>query len=170
MNRASIFTQGGILFSTADISDEHPDTTSVCQLQFRSFGMRTQFAGPCVTLRVEEDHRPVFRKLSSPGGGRVLVVDVAGSMRVGVFGDRLAELARQNGWAGLVVNGVIRDSATVNAMDIGVKALGTTALRSRTERPGGAEDLPVEFGGATFTPGAWIYCDADAVLISDMAV
>lgn len=157
------------MLSTADISDNYPDTTLVCQLQFRSFGMREQFAGPCATLRVEEDHRPVLRKLSTPGAGRVLVVDAAGSLRVGVFGDRLAGLADQNGWAGVVVNGAIRDSLAVNSIDIGVKALGTTALRSQVERHGGAEDLPVEFGGVTFTPGDWVYCDADAVLVSRIA-
>ena len=95
-----------------------------------------------------------------------MVVDVAGSLRVGVFGDRLAKLASQNGWAGLVVNGAIRDSVAVNAIDIGVKALGTTALRSRTERSVGVEDVPVEFGGAIFTPGAYVDCDDDAILIS----
>lgn len=158
------------MFSTADISDAYPDTTSVCQLQFRSFGMRAQFAGPCATLRVEEDHRPVMRKLSTPGAGRVLVVDVAGSLWVGVFGDRLAELACCNGWVGVVVNGAIRDSATVDTMDIGVRALGTTALRSATEGTGGVADVPVEFGGVIFRPGAWVYCDADAVLISSTAV
>ncbi|NSX17068.1 ribonuclease E activity regulator RraA [Cupriavidus taiwanensis] len=155
-----------IMFSTSDLSDDHPDTTSVCQLQFRSFGLREQFAGPCATLRVQEDHRPVLRQLSTPGEGRVLVVDVGGSLRIGVFGDRLAALAAGNGWAGLVIHGVIRDSKAVNGIDIGVKALGTTALRNAIEQPGAADNIPLSFGNVTFRPGDWVYCDADAVLIS----
>ena len=158
------------MFSTSDLSDECPDTTSVCQLQFRSFGLRAHFAGPCATLRVQEDHRPVLRRLSTPGAGRVLVVDVGGSLRIGVFGDRLATLAAKNGWAGLVIHGVIRDSKTVNGIDIGVKALGTTALRNATEQPGAEDDVSLTFGGVTFRPGEWIYCDADAVLISPEAI
>ncbi|WP_444634681.1 ribonuclease E activity regulator RraA [Cupriavidus oxalaticus] len=155
-----------VMFSTSDLSDEHPDTTSVCQLQFRSFGLREHFAGPCATLRVREDHRPVLRRLSTPGAGRVLVVDVGGSLRIGVFGDRLAGLAASNGWAGLVIHGVIRDSKTVDGIDIGVKALGTTALRNATEQPGAEDDVPLTFGGVTFKPSDWVYCDADAVLVS----
>ncbi|EYS91616.1 ribonuclease [Cupriavidus sp. SK-4] len=159
-----------MMFSTSDLSDEHPGTTSVCQLQFRSFGLREHFSGPCATLRVQEDHRPVLRRLSAPGAGRVLVVDVGGSLRIGVFGDRLAGLAASNGWAGLVIHGVIRDSKTVNAIDIGVKALGTTALRNAAEQPGSEDDVPLAFGGVTFTPGQWVYCDADAVLVSPEAI
>lgn len=159
-----------IMFSTSDLSDEYPDTTTVCQMQFRSFGQREHFAGPCATLRVQEDHRPVLRRLSTPGAGRVLVVDVSGSLRIGVFGDRLAALAAKNGWTGLVIHGVIRDSKAVNGIDIGVKALGTTALRNATEQPGAEDDIPLAFGGVTFRPGEWIYCDADAVLISPEAI
>lgn len=158
------------MFSTSDLSDEHPGTTSVCQLQFHSFGLREHFAGPCATLRVQEDHRPVLRRLSTPGAGRVLVVDVGGSLRIGVFGDRLAGLAASNGWAGLVIHGVIRDSKTVNGIDIGVKALGTTALRNATEQPCAEDEVPLTFGGVTFRPGEWVYCDADAVLISPEAI
>ena len=30
----------------------------------------------------------------------------------------------------------------------------------------GQTDVPVEFGGATFRPGDWVYCDEDGVLVS----
>src|SRR5690606_21225095 len=140
-----------------------PDELSVCELQFRSFGKRRAFSGPCATVLANEDHRPVLKMLSNPGKGRVLVVDAGGSMRVGVLGDRLASIAVANNWAGIVIHGVIRDSQGIEALDIGVKSLGTTARRSGAER-GGLEDETLQFGGVRFTPGDWVYADEDAVV------
>ena len=150
-------------FSTADLFDAAPDRIAVCDLQFRSYGKRLCFAGPCATVSVDEDHRPVLAALEDAGRGRVLVVDGKGSLRVGLCGDRLAGIAAANGWAGLVVNGAIRDSKGIDALDIGVKALGTTARRS--DAPAAMErDVPVSFGGVTFVPGFHVYADADAVV------
>ena len=149
----------------AEIHDAHPDEVAVCDAQFRSFGRRLAFAGPCVTLKVHEDHRRAKALISEPGQGRVLVVDAGGSLRVGIMGDTMAELAARNGWAGAVIYGAIRDSAAIDALDFGVKALGTTARRSNIDM-GGAVGLPVEFGGVVFQPGAWVYADRDAVIVS----
>jgi regulator of ribonuclease activity A len=151
--------------STADIHDAYEGRVAVCELQFRSFGRRMRFAGPAVTLKVHEDHRRVKDAVSGPGNGQVLVVDAGGSLRVGVLGDLLAGLAVKNGWAGVVINGAIRDSDAIDALDIGVKALGATARRGNTDL-GGARDLPVAFGGTDIHPGDWIYADRDSVLIS----
>lgn len=157
--------QETFLDSTADLFDANADTVSVCELQFRSFGKKQRFFGPCVPLLVNEDHRPVLAMLSTPGEGRVLVVDAGGSLRVGVMGDRLAAIAVENNWAGVVVHGAIRDSTAIDALDIGVKSLGTTARRCQTER-GGLASAPVRFGGVEFSAGDWVYADVDAVLAS----
>lgn len=150
---------------TADLYDMHHASLAVCELQFRSFGARRSFFGPCTTLSSFEDHTPVLAALREPGAGRVLVVDGQGSLRVGLMGDRLAGIAANNGWAGIVLNGVIRDSLGIDALPIGVKALGATARRGWS--PGsGARDIPLRFGGVTFAPGNWIYADPDCVLIS----
>lgn len=151
------------MHSNADLSDANPDSTHVCNLQFRSFGTRVHFYGRCFPLRVDEDHRPVDEVVSQPGDGRVLVVDSNASLRIGVMGDRLAKIAVANGWAGVVVHGAIRDSAAINQIDIGVKALGVTALRGREARPS-QKGVPVTFGGITFDANTWVYCDEDSVL------
>jgi regulator of ribonuclease activity A len=155
-------------FSTADLFDAQPDRIMVCDLQFRSFGKRLSFSGTCVTVSVIEDHRPVLAALEEAGRGRVLVVDGRGSLRIGLCGDRLAGIAATNGWAGLVVNGAIRDSRGIDALDIGVKALGTTARRSASPAPT-ERDVPVTFGGVTFIPGLRVYSDTDAV-VCDLGV
>jgi len=149
---------------TAEIHDAHPDEVAVCDVQFRSFGRRLAFAGPCATLKVYEDHRRANALIEEPGQGRVLVVDAGGSLRVGIMGDNMAALAAQNGWAGAVIFGAIRDSAAIDALDFGVKALGTTARRSAQDL-GGAVGLPLTLGGAVFRPGDWVYADRDAVIV-----
>ena len=152
-------------FATSDIHDAHADEVAVCDVQFRGFGRRVRFAGPCATVRTFEDHRRVREALEQPGGGRVLVVDGGGSLRFALLGDRMAELAIRNGWAGAVVHAAIRDSEAIDALDFGVKALGTTARRPAGDL-GGVRDVPVTIAGAIFRPGDWVYADADAVLVA----
>jgi regulator of ribonuclease activity A len=155
--------------STADLNDANPERVSVCALQFRSFGRKQDFSGPCLTLKVFEDHRKVRATAETPGEGRVLVIDGGGSLRVGLMGDQIAELAMINGWAGAVINGAVRDSRAIDQLDFGVKAVGTTARRSDTEL-GGLVDHPVAFGGVAFRTGWWVYADVDAVIVSETAL
>ncbi|MGH8436266.1 MAG: ribonuclease E activity regulator RraA [Pseudomonas sp.] len=151
------------MLSNADISDANVESTKVCNLQFRSFGLKHRFHGRCYPLLVDEDHRPIDDMVSQPGEGRVLVVDGGASLRIGVIGDRLARIAVANGWAGVVVNGAIRDSVAVNQLDIGIKALGVTSLRSATAGPS-IKGEAVTFGGVHFHSQLWVYCDEDSVL------
>lgn len=146
---------------TADLYDLHHERLQVCELQFRSFGGRRSFFGPFAF----EDHTPVLRALEQQGNGRVLVVDGRASQRVGLMGDRLAETGARNGWCGVVVNGAIRDGGGIDALDLGVRALGTTARRGWTPGPS-TEDQPVTFGGVTFTPGDWVYADCDCLIVA----
>lgn len=152
--------------TTSDLHDAAPDDVRVVDLQFRRFGQRTRFKGRCVPLKTSNSHRPLLEALLQDGRGKILVADGGGSMTIGLMGDRLAAIAIENGWVGIIVNGVIRDSAAIDDMRIGVCALGTTARRNlaklETFPPG-----PVTFGGVTFFEGDWVHVDEDAVIISD---
>lgn len=150
---------------TADLYDEHHKILQVCELQFRSFGRHASFFGPCSTVATFEDHTPVLNAVNTAGMGRVLVVDGQGSLRKGLMGDRLAGLAVENGWRGIVINGAIRDSDGINRLAIGVKALGTTARKNWTPGPS-SRDCPVTLGGVTFSPGDWVYADQDCVILA----
>ena len=127
--------------------------------------MLQAFCGRIETLRTFEDHTPVLDAVSEPGNGRVLVVDAGGSLRIGVMGDRLAEIAARNGWAGAIINGAIRDSVGIDGLSFGVKALGATARRS-WQPTRGDRGLTANFGGVDFIAGQWIYADRDAVIVS----
>jgi regulator of ribonuclease activity A len=149
---------------TADLVDSiGPDVRS-CDVQFRQLGGRTEFAGPISTVRCFQDNALLKSILSEPGGGGVLVIDGDGSLHTALVGDVIAELARTNGWAGLIVNGAVRDSATLRGMDIGIKALGTNPRKS-TKTGGGERDVQLSFGGVTFVPGHIAYSDEDGIVV-----
>lgn len=150
--------------ATADLFDQHGEALQVLNLPMRRFGARARFEGLIRTVRCYEDNSLVRQVLETHGAGQVLVVDGGGSLRVALLGDQMAALAVANGWAGLVINGVVRDSAAVDQMDLGVKALGTNP-RKGIKRGDGQFDLPVAFGGVIFTPGDRLVSDEDGVVV-----
>lgn len=155
--------------ATTDLCDAYSDQLQVVEPLFRDFGGRVHFHGAIATLKVFEDNSLVRRALETPGEERVLVVDGGGSLRCALLGDQLGELAVKNGWAGIVVYGCIRDSDAIGQLDLGVKAITTHPLKS-VKRGGGQENIDVRFLGVTFRPGAWLYADADGIVVSDGAL
>jgi regulator of ribonuclease activity A len=150
---------------TADLVDDiGPDVRS-CDVQFRQFGGRTQFAGPISTVRCFQDNALLKSVLSEPGEGRVLVVDGGGSLHTALVGDVIAELARRSGWAGLIVNGAVRDAATLRDLDLGIKALGTNPRKS-TKTGAGDRDVVLDIGGVAFAPGEFAFSDDDGIVVT----
>lgn len=156
-------------FLTSDLVDAHEGDPAAhlrsCPLPFRQFGGRARFYGPARTLRTFEDNATLKALVSTPGNGAVLVVDGGGSLRTALVGDVIAAIARDNGWAGLVLWGAVRDSVALAGLDIGIKALGTNPWKSGKTGHGHV-DGPVSFGGVTIRPGEWVYSDEDGLLIS----
>ena len=150
--------------ATADLFDAHPDAAS-CAMQFTSFGQRRRFAGPVRTVKSYQDNVLLKKLLSTPSTGEVLVIDGGGSLQCALIGDMIALLGMKNGWAGVIVHGAIRDSVAIDALDFGIKALGTNPRKS-TKNGDGLVDVPVNFGGVTFVPGHWLYSDEDGILVS----
>lgn len=149
---------------TADLVDDiGPDVRS-CDLQLRQFGGRAEFAGPITTVRCFQDNALLKSVLSEPGDGGVLVIDGDGSVHTALVGDVIAALGRDNGWAGLIINGAVRDAAVLRTLDIGIKALGTNPRKS-SKSGAGERDVAVEFGGVTFVPGDIAYSDDDGIVV-----
>lgn len=157
-------------FATTDLCDAHEDklvagTLRVLDPVLRPYGGAVRFAGPAATLRIFEDNSLVRTALEQDGAGRVLVVDGGGSLRCSLVGGNLGALAEKNGWAGIVVDGCVRDSAELRACNVGVLALATHPRKS-DKRGVGERDVPVTLLGARIAPGEWIYADTDGVLVS----
>jgi regulator of ribonuclease activity A len=156
-------------FATADLIDDFGDELRSCETQFRQYGGRTAFAGPVSTVRCHRDNGLVKRVLNTPGEGRVLVVDGAGSLASALMGDMIAASAVANGWAGVVINGAVRDVVALRGLDLGVKALGSNPRKSAKDGAGEV-DAPVTFGGAEFRAGDWLYSDEDGIVVATRAL
>jgi regulator of ribonuclease activity A len=149
--------------TTSDLFDAHSGAAS-CETQLRQFGGVRSFSGRVATVRCFEDNVLLRARVSEPGDGNVLVVDGGGSFACALLGDNIAELALANSWAGLVVNGCVRDVTALAELQIGIKALGTNP-RPSGKAGAGEVDVPVTFGGAEFTPGAMVHADDDGVIV-----
>ena len=157
-------------FATTDLCDDYASmledgTLAVLPPVYRSFGQKARFCGPATTLKVHEDNALVRSTLEMPGKGQVLVIDGGASLRCALVGGQLGALAEHNGWAGIVVDGCIRDCDEINVCQIGVRALATHPRKSG-KTGAGQHDVRVHVGGVAVSPGDWIYADADGVLVA----
>lgn len=158
---------------TCDLCDAHKNDTSgdfrVLPPVFKAYGGKAHFAGPASTIKCFEDNTLVKAALDTPGQGRVLVVDGGGSLRRALVGGNLAAAAARNGWAGIVVDGCVRDVAELNACDVGIRALGLMPLPTEKKNQG-EQNLAVMIQGVTVRPGDWVYADDDGVVVSAQAL
>lgn len=156
-------------FSTCDFCDANETDTSgnfrVLPPVFQAYGAHASFSGMVATLQCLEDNSLVREAVKLPGQGRVLVIDGAGSVRRALVGGVLAQKAADNGWAGIVVNGAVRDIAELNATPLGIRALALMPMRS-DKRGFGVSDIAVEIQGVWVRPGDWLYADADGMVVS----
>lgn len=152
-------------FTTCDLFDADESLQSV-SLQMANFGAQAKFSGPIRTVRCYRDNGLVKSLLNSPGWGAVLVVDGAGSLESALMGDMIAAAAVANGWAGVVINGAIRDRVALAETNLGIKALGSNPRKSAKDSVG-AVDIVLDFGGVIFTPGALLHSDEDGILVQN---
>ena len=155
------------MLSTPDLSDLNPSAQAL-PFQFQRFGRKVSCQGPIATVACFEDNSRVKEAVSEPGNGRVLLVDGSGSLRRALTGDLVAASAMENGWAGMVIIGAIRDVEVIDTFDFAVFALGTSPIK--TEKLGrGERDVALEFDGLDFSvePGQFLAADANGVLINN---
>jgi regulator of ribonuclease activity A len=164
-------------FATCDLWDAHknaaPEVFRVLPPVFRDFGARRVFCGPVVTVKCYEDNSLVKAAVESAGFeetpdgriGKVLVVDGAGSLRRALLGGNLGAAAARNGWAGVVIDGCVRDVAELAVLDVGIRALASMPMATDRKNQG-LQNLDVQIQGVWVHPGDWLYADADGIVIS----
>jgi regulator of ribonuclease activity A len=169
-NRCLSSMKACVPIRTADLCDKYTESPSRLMVArpgyFKDFGGQKAFSGKIETVKCFELNPLVRSTLSEPGQGRVLIVDGGASQRVALCGDLLAQMAVDNGWSGLVINGCIRDSAVIGNLPIGVKAINTHPIKSAKTHPG-ERGCTVAFADIEFVPGMYVYADEDGVLISE---
>lgn len=151
---------------TADVCDALGDDVRLVTAPFADFGGRAAFHGRIATVVTVDDNVRFKALLDENGADRVVVVDGGGSRRHALMGGNVALRAHERGWAGLVVNGCVRDTHEIAALDLGVRALGAVPRRPRQDGVG-AVGVPVVFGGVVFQPGEWLYADGDGIVVTD---
>jgi len=159
-------------FATCDLCDAHKNDTDgafrVLPPVFRDFGKIIKFAGPLSTVKCFEDNTLVKAAVESPGHGRVLVVDGGGSVRRALLGGNLGAAAAKNGWAGVVIDGCVRDVAELAQCNLGIRALSAVPLATE-KRNEGLRDVAVQIQGLWVRPGEWLYADADGIVVMPRA-
>ena len=152
-------------YNTSLLCDIYAETIDVVEPLLTNFGGRGSFAGEVVTIKCFESVGLIYKALEENGAGKVLLIDGGGSLRRALINANIAELAVENDWEGLVVNGCVREVDALEELDIGIQAI--TAI------PVGAEDnevgeinIPVNFAGVSFLPEDILYADSTGIIIS----
>ena len=153
--------------ATTDLCDAHQNDPAFRVLPpvFRSYGGVAAFCGSVVTVKCHEDNSMVRDAVNASGAGRVLVVDGGGSLRRALLGGNLGQAAAKNGWAGVVVDGCVRDVAELAACSVGIRALAALPLAT-AKRGEGQTDVPVLVQGVPIRPGDWLCADADGIVVA----
>ena len=153
-------------FFTADICDKFPSSVQVLAPTMRHFGGQTKFFGQIETVKLYEDNKALVELLrDNQGNARVCVVDVEGDY-CAVVGENLMNFALKNGWAGIVINGYVRDTLQTAGIGVGLMALGTFPFKSQKKAQGKIGE-PLNFGGVTFRSGEYLFADIDGVIVKE---
>ena len=161
--------------ATTDLCDQfendiHAGLIHVLPPVFQSFGQAQAFHGQAGTFMVFEDNTLIKKALENDNGtGKVMVIDGGASVRCALVGGNIAKAGTQNGWAGIVVDGCVRDTGEINELAIGVRALAAMPLRS-LKKGAGERELGVHIQGVRVNPGDWVYADADGIVVSPKAL
>ena len=147
----------GFTKSLAELADAHPAARVVDASAFRDYGGIDAFSGQVETLQAYEGAGVVEKVLQSPGNNKVLVVDGGGNMHSAVFGKTAATYAKNNGWKGVIIQGVLREARDVQNIQIGVKALGAYPVRGKATS--GSKGSALTIAGMQISPGMYVFAD-----------
>ncbi len=154
------------MINLPDISDRYQKYIQIGKIKLESFGGKNQVFGAVYTVSCADDNSIVKKILSTDGKNRVLIVDAAGVSHASMIGDQIAESAVKNNWAGIVINGCVRDVEELKNLPIGIFAKGSIAQKTNKKNHG-FEDVLISFGSVVMTSGKWIYIDQNGWLVAD---
>jgi len=118
--------------------------------------------GRALTVDARDDLMPVLAGLRQAGPGDVLVV--AGNPEHAVAGELFATEALRRGVAGIVIDGLCRDSRTLAGLDLPVYARGVapTACPARALP---VVQVPITIGSVEVRPGDLVRGDDDGLVV-----
>ncbi len=133
---------------------------------FHAYGGCKRVAGPAFTVKARSgDNLLLHRAVDLAQPGDIIVCDGRGDLTVALMGDLMLGRAAQRGIAGAVIDGAVRDIASLRALgSLGVWARGHSPAGPWKERPGEI-GTPISCGGQVVMPGDLIAADDDGVVV-----
>lgn len=150
-------------FQVANISDAMSRTTGTSAL--RPFHQRNgALAGRALTVRTRPgDNLVVHHAIDICLPGDVIVVDAGGVGPNAIIGEIMLGLLIARGAAGIVIDGLIRDTDTIAQHSLPVYARGVTHRGPYKDGPGELH-VPVSLDGMVVHPGDIMVGDGDGLL------
>jgi len=149
-----------------DLSDQYPNQIQTGKLILNSYGRKSLIAGEIYTVSCSDDNSIVKSVLSRKGQNKILVIDASGVSHASMVGDQIAESALNNNWAGIFVNGYVRDVEILGTLDLGIFARGSVAQKT-DKQDHGFEDIMISFGSTIMRSGNWLYVDENGWIVAD---
>jgi 4-hydroxy-4-methyl-2-oxoglutarate aldolase len=126
---------------------------------------RPYLSGPALTCAcAPEDNLAMHAALYRATPGTVLVCDGTGTTRCALFGELMATDAANQGVAGLVLQGPIRDIAGINELGFPVWCTGTAPAQA-TKNTTISVGTAVVVGTVLVSPADQIIADADGIAV-----
>ena len=170
-----------VRLGTATIGEVARDTVRIIDGAIRPLAsVGSGVAGQAVTVTCTPgDNLALHLALLTVGRGDLLVVDYGGSVETGPFGEILALAAQGRGSnsvalspavgrgaRGLVIDGAVRDSAEIAAMQFPVYCRGL-AIPGTTKTDRGRIGEGCRVGGTEVRQGDVVVADQDAIVVFD---
>jgi regulator of ribonuclease activity A len=148
-----------------DLVDKHSDQIQIGKMAVNSYGKKQSMAGEIYTVSCSDDNSIVKSVLSREGKNKILVIDAAGVCHASMVGDQIAESALNNNWAGIFVNGYVRDVEILRTLDLAIFARGSVAQKT-DKQDHGFEDIMISFGSTIMHSGNWLYADENGWIVA----
>lgn len=154
---------------TADFCDAHPEKVSVLGPGFSNYGGAPTCQGEIVTIQLNLNNSDLISLLRDEDGkGKIVVVD-ADAAYFAIVGEKLMQFAEASGFAGIIVNGYVRDTHQIKDIPVALYALGTCSRKSIPVTQG-KRNITLSFGGVEFNPGDYVYTDTDGIVVTAAAL
>lgn len=147
----------------ANVSDSmHRLTAGGARL--RPMHRQGMLCGPALTVKARPgDNLMLHYAIDIAQPGDVIVVDAGGDLSNALIGEMMVAYAVKRGVAGIVINGAIRDAATIGAGDFPLFAAGISHRGPYKDGPGEI-NVPIAIDGMVIEPGDLVIGDDDGLL------
>jgi len=151
-------------FGTATLGEAWPATRQIAA-PLRPLAPGMVLAGTALTVRCKPgDNLALHLAIAAARPADVLVVDYAGSLDSGPFGEIMALACQMRGIAGMVIDGAVRDSAQIARLGFSVFARGLN-IRGTVKLDRGEIGTSIKIGGVNVSTGDIVLADADAIVL-----